>query len=90
MDRADGLLGRLVATCQRSERNADGGFVCGEDFAVLDAGRDKAHGDIGVGAAVGVVFARDGEVEGVAVKCLAVFKGDGIGGDHVSVVGLRF
>jgi len=52
------------------------------DFAVLNAGRDKAHGHIGVRRAVSVVFARDGEVERKTVKGFAVDL-NGVVGDHI-------
>ena len=84
LDRANGLLGGGVGACEGAERNAFGVGVGGEDLAVGDGCGDEAHGDMGIGGAVAVVFAGDGEVEGVAVKCLAVDL-EWVGGEHGSV-----
>ena len=72
LDRADGGLRGGVGSGEGAERDAEGVGVCGDHLAVLDARGDEAHGDMGVGAVVGVVAPGDGEVEAVAVKCLAV------------------
>ena len=62
-----------------------GGFknvAGGNRFGGGDAGGGQEQVDAGVRRAVAVIFAGDGEVERVAVKCLAVDL-DWVGGDHV-------
>ena len=81
LDRGDGLLGRGVGSGERAEADRFGVGFGGDDFAVLDAGWDEAAGDAGVWLAVGQIFARDGEVQAVAVKCLAVDL-EWVGGEH--------
>lgn len=88
LDRGDGgLLCGVGDFGELAAQEAAGGFGGGDDLAFLaNPGGSEKEVDAGVGLAVGAVGARDGEVEGVAVKCLAVDL-EWVGGDHVSVVG---
>lgn len=86
LDRADGLQCRGVGPGEATERDGFGVGLGGDDLAVLDPRGDEAAGDAGVWLAVGFVFARDGEVEAVAVKGLAVDL-EWIGGEHINVFG---
>lgn len=86
LDRGDCLLGNLVAAVESAEDDAFGVGFGGVDFAALDARRDESHADRGVWLAGREVFAGDGEVERVAVKCLTVDL-DGSCCDHINVFG---
>lgn len=86
MDRGDRLLGGFVAVVESAEDDAFGVGFGGDDLSVFNRGGNQTHADRGVGLAVREVFARYGEVEGVAVKCLSVDL-EWIGGVHINVFG---
>lgn len=75
MDRADGCERFRIGHGERAE--ADGFRVRGGgfDLAVGKAERGEVADDAGLGLALGGVGAGDDEVQGVAVKCLAVDGG---------------
>ena len=88
-----GLLGGVVdfgeASAQEAASGLRGLLGAGGDCITLvvggggsDAGGGQEQVDAGVRRAVAVIFAGDGEVERVAVKCLAVDL-ERVGGEHM-------